>query len=474
MSSWLDVLLLFCLICLNGVFSMSEIALVTSRRAKLQVLSEDGNKGADKAIKLQDDPNWALSTIQVGITSIGILSGMVGEASLAGPVAEILTGWGVSAETARVFGVVVVVVFVTYFSIVLGELVPKRLGQGSPETLACLVSRPLSALSLLMSPFVKLLSSSTELILKVLHLDQDKGSGVTEEEIHAMIQEGSETGVIEESERDMVRNVFRLDDRQVGSLMTPRSDIEWIDLEDSREENFKKVLTSNRSRLVVASGSLSDIKGICTTRSLLQQIVENGKPNFMRNLQPVIYVPESLSGMELLEQFKNTTTPLALVVDEFGEVVGLVTPRDLLEAIAGEFKPEANEEASAVSRGDGSWYLDGIIPIPELKDCLGLKEVPEEELGRYNTLSGMMMLLLQRLPRTGDKVTWEGWELEVADMDGRRIDKVLATPVKSIASTSETIEEGKEQNPEVRRVHYHAARVESQDAAHGEKGQKGQ
>ena len=272
----------------------------------------------------------------------------------------------------------------------------------------------------------------------------------------------------------MVRNVFRLDDRQVGSLMTPRSDIEWIDLEDSREENFKKVLTSNRSRLVVASGSLSDIKGICTTRSLLQQIVENGKPNFMRNLQPVIYVPESLSGMELLEQFKNTTTPLALVVDEFGEVVGLVTPRDLLEAIAGEFKPEANEEASAVSRGDGSWYLDGIIPIPELKDCLGLKEVPEEELGRYNTLSGMMMLLLQRLPRTGDKVTWEGWELEVADMDGRRIDKVLAMPVKSLASTSETTEEGKEHKPEVRRAHYHAARVESQDAAHDEKGQTGQ
>ena len=374
---------------------MSEIALVTSRRARLQVLSEDGNKGAGKAIKLQDNPNWALSTIQVGITSIGILSGMVGEASLAGPVAEALTGWGVPAETARVLGVVLVVVFVTYFSIVLGELVPKRLGQGNPEMLACLVSRPLSALSLVMSPFVKLLSSSTEVILKVLGLDKDKGSGVTEEEIHAMIQEGSETGVIEE------------------------------------------VLTSNRSRLVVASGSLSDIKGICTTRSLLQQFVENGKPNFMRNLAPVIYVPESLSGMELLEQFKKTTTPLALVVDEYGEVVGLVTPRDLLEAIAGEFKPEANEEAWAISRGDGSWYLDGIIPIPELKDCLGMKEVPEEELGRYNTLSGMMMLLLQRLPRTGDKVVWEDWSLEVADMDGRRIDKVLATPLPKRQQTEE-------------------------------------
>lgn len=407
---------------------MSEIALVTGRKARLQVMSDEGNKGAQRAIRLQNDPTWALSTIQVGITSIGILSGIVGEAALAGPLTEVMVLWGIPVETAKVLGVVTVVVFVTYFSIVLGELVPKRLGQGSPEQIASVVAGPLNGLSIVMSPFVKLLSVSTKFILRVLGLDKNKEAGVTEEEIHAMLEEGSESGAIEENERDMVRNVFRLDDRQVGSLMTPRSDIEWIDLQDTREENFRKVLTSNRSRLIVASGSLSDIRGFCTTRSLLQQFVENGKPNFMRNLQPVSYIPESLSGMELLEHFKNTTVPLALVVDEFGEVVGLVTPRDVLEAIAGEFKPEANEDSWAVSRGDGSWYLDGIIPIPELKDCLNLKEVPEEELGRYNTLSGMVMLLLQRLPKTGDKVHWAGWSFEVADMDGRRVDKVLAVP----------------------------------------------
>lgn len=413
---------------------MSEIALVTSRKARLQVLSENGNKGAATAIKLQADPTWALSTIQVGITSIGILSGIVGESALAGPMAELLTRWGVAPETAKLLGVVTVVVFVTYFSIVLGELVPKRLGQGSPEPISSRVARPLNLLSVVMSPFVKLLSVSTKVILKLLGLGDQKEGGVTEAEIHAIIDEGSQTGVIEESERDMVRNVFRLDDRQVGSLMTPRNDIEWIDLEDSREENFKKVLTSSRSRLVVASGSLSDVKGICTTRALLQQFVENGKPNFMRNLAPVAYVPESLSGMELLEHFKNTTVPLALVVDEYGEVVGLVTPRDLLEAIAGEFKPETNEEAWAIGRADGSWFLDGIIPIPELKDRLELKTVPEEELGRYNTLSGMMMLLLQRLPKTGDTVEWQGWKFEVADMDGRRIDKVLASRMPNTAA----------------------------------------
>ncbi len=433
MSSWLDVLLLFLLIVLNGVFSMSEIALVTSRKARLQVMSENGNKGAETAMRLQADPTWALSTIQVGITSIGILSGIVGEAALAGPMAEVLMRWGVAAETAKILGVVTVVVFVTYFSIVLGELVPKRLGQGCPEPISSRVARPLNFLSIVMSPFVKLLSVSTKGIMKLLGLDERKEEGVTEAEIHAILQEGSESGVIEANERDMVRNVFRLDDRQVGSLMTPRNDIEWLDLEDTREENFRKVLTSARSRLVVASGSLSDVRGICTTRSLLQQFVENGKPNFMRNLAPVAYVPESLSGMELLEHFKNTTVPLALVVDEYGEVVGLVTPRDLLEAIAGEFKPETNDEAWAISRGDGSWFLDGIIPIPELKDHLALKSVPEEELGRYNTLSGMMMLLLQRLPKTGDVVEWQGWRFEVADMDGRRIDKVLALRITTDA-----------------------------------------
>ncbi len=427
MGSWFDVAVLFALIFCNGIFAMSEIALVTSRRARLQLMAEDGNKGAAKAAKLQSDPTWALSTIQVGITSIGILSGIVGEAALATPVAEILKGWGVSSETAKVLGITLVVVLVTYFSIVLGELVPKRLGQIRPEELASVVARPLEVISLVMSPFVKLLSVSTKFILHVLRLDKGDTSGVTEEEIHAMIEEGSVSGVIEENERDMVRNIFRLDDRQVGSVMIPRSDIEWIDLQDTNEENIRKILTSKRSRLVVASGSLSDIRGVCSTRSLLQQIVEEREIDFNEDLLSVVYVPESLTGMELLEHFKNSVVPMALVVDEYGEVVGLVTPRDLLEAIAGEFKSESgDDERMAVMRDDSSWYLDGIIAIHELKDTLELKEVPEEDQGRYNTLAGMMMFLLQRVPKTGDKVVWGGWCFEVADMDGRRIDKVLA------------------------------------------------
>ena len=435
MDSGFDVLLLLGLIFLNGLFAMSEIALVASRRARLQVRLEDGDKRADTALKLQSNPTWALSTIQVGITSIGILSGIVGESALATPVADLLVAWGLSAETAKMIGLVLVVVLVTYFSIVLGELVPKRLGQVNPEGIACRVAGPLRWLSLIMSPFVKLLSASTEGLLKLCGQSGKEEASVTEEEIHAMIEEGSESGVIEASERDMVRNVFRLDDRQVGSIMIPRSDIEWLDLEDSREENIRKIQTSRRSRLVVAEGSLDNIRGICSTRTLLQQMLESEKPDFTKNLLSATYVPESLNGMELLEHFKGTDVPLALVVDEYGAVVGLVTPRDLLEAIAGEFKPETTDEAWAVPREDGSWFLDGIIPVPELKDCLKLQSVPEEEAGRYNTLSGMMMLLLMRLPKTGDIVTWEGWKFEVADMDGRRIDKVLAQRVNDVPAT---------------------------------------
>ena len=238
-------------------------------------------------------------------------------------------------------------------------------------------------------------------------------------------------GVIETVERDMVRNVFRLDDRQVASLMTPRADIDWIDLEDSPEVNIEKIRSSKRSRLPVCVGSLDDVKGFCSTRSLLQQMMEKGRADFKDNLVAPVYVPESLTGMELLENFRKTDTPVALVVDEYGEVQGIVTPRDVLEAIAGEFKPEQPGDAWVTRREDGSLLLDGMIPIPELKDVLDIKSVPEEDFGRYNTLAGMMMLLLGRLPKEGDVAEWDGWRLEIIDMDRRRIDKVLAVKVKT-------------------------------------------
>ena len=389
MSSSLDILLLLVLILLNGVFAMSEISVVTSRRARLQKLLDEKTTGAQRAQELNADPTRALSTIQVGITSIGILSGIVGESALAQPVAAGLISLGVNPETAKGIGVVIVVVLITYFSIVLGELVPKRIGQMSPERIACRIAPPIHFLSV-------------------------------------VAEEGQESGVSETAERDRVRNVFRLDDRQVASLMTPRADISWINVEDPVEENIERIRTSRRSRLPVCEGSLDNVKGVCSTRTLLQQILETGRPDFSSHLSPVNYVPESLTGMELLEHFRKTDVPLALVVDEYGEVMGLVTPRDVLEAIAGEFKPEKPGDSWASRREDGSWRLDGIIPVPELKDVLNLKRVPEEEEGRYSTLAGMLMLLLGCLPREGDLVEWGGWRFEIVDMDGRRVDKVFA------------------------------------------------
>lgn len=424
-----EILLLLVLILLNGVFAMSEIALVTARKARLQLLVDQGDRGAAAAMALNEEPTRFLSTIQVGITSIGILSGIVGEAAFAAPLNIWLVKMGADAKMAQIAATGLVVVVVTYFAIVLGELVPKRLGQIAAETVARRVARPISWLALVAKPFVRLLSGSTDLLLRLLGVKGHGAAAVTEEEIHALIQEGSESGVIDEQERAMVRNVFRLDDRQIASLMTPRSDIVYLDLDEPFEDNLRKVLETDHSRFPVCRGGLREVLGVISARQLLMQTIRDGRPDFGKSLESPVYVPESLTGMELLENFRSSTAHLALVVDEYGEIQGMVTLQDLFEAIAGEFKTPRVEDAWAIQRQDGSWLLDGLIPVPELKDRLGFAQVPEEELGRYNTLSGMVMLLLGRVPHTGDAVEWAGWRFEIVDMDGRRIDKVLATRV---------------------------------------------
>jgi putative hemolysin len=425
----LEILFLFGLIILNGVFAMSEIALVTARRGRLQGLVDQGDVGAAAALALNEDPTRFLSTIQVGITTIGILSGIVGEAALAAPLAEWLVGLGAERGYAHLGATALVVVVVTYFAIVLGELVPKRLGQMSAESVARRVARPIGWMAAAAKPFVRLLSVSTDVLLQLVGVRNTTANAVTEEEIHQLIKEGTESGVIDEQERAMVRNVFRLDDRQIASLMTPRSDIVYLDLEDPLEENLRKVLDSERSRFPVCRGSLHDIVGIASARRLLHQSIRGEPIDIAAALDPAVYVPESLTGMELLENFRSSTGHFALVVDEYGEVQGLVTLQDVFESIVGEFSTPRGEDAWAVERVDGSWLLDGLIPIPELKDRLAFNAAPEEELGRYNTLSGMIMLLLGRVPSVSDTVDWQGWRFEIVDMDQHRIDKVLASRI---------------------------------------------
>lgn len=423
----MEILVLLALVLINGLFAMSEIALVTARRARLQKRVDEGDAAAAAAIKLGEDPTRFLSTIQIGITSIGVLNGIVGEAALAQPLAVWLMEAGVPAPYSSYGATGLVVVLITYVSIVAGELVPKRLGQTHPETLARLVARPIDWLAVATKPFVRLLTISTQGLLRMLGVKDGNPNPVTAEEIHAMLAEGTTAGVIESHEHDMVRNVFRLDDRQIVSLMVPRSDVVTLDVGLSFEENLQRIEDSDHARFPVVDGGLDNVLGILNARQWLSRAMRSGGRNLdQQALQEPLYVPETLTGMELLDNFRSTDMHMAFVIDEYGEVQGIVTLQDLIEAITGEFQPRDPQTSWAVQREDGSWLLDGHIPVPELKDRLNLASVPEEERGRYHTLSGMLMLLSGRLPKVADTAEWEGWRLEIVDMDGKTIDKVLA------------------------------------------------
>ncbi|QCX09737.1 Magnesium and cobalt efflux protein CorC [Paracidovorax citrulli] len=412
---------------------MSELALVSARKTRLQKLIDEGDTGAIAAMKLGEDPTRFLSTIQIGITSIGVLNGIVGEAALAAPLGEWLLSLGMPEKAAGYTATGLVVVFITYFSIVVGELVPKRLGQSYPETLARLVARPINWLALATKPFVRLLSVSTQALLRLLGVKENTASAVTEAEIHAVLAEGTSAGVIESHEHQMVRNVFRLDDRQIGSLMVPRADVVVLDVEDSFEENLQRVEASDHGRFPVVRGGMENVLGVLNARQWLSRSLrEDVRDLATQPLQSALYVPETITGMELLDNFRQSDLQMAFVIDEYGEVQGIVTLRDLIEAITGEFHARDPETSWAVQREDGSWLLDGHIPVPELKDRLGLDTVPEEERGRYHTLSGMVMLLTGKLPKVTDTVQWEEWQFEVVDMDGKTIDKVLASPLPSV------------------------------------------
>jgi putative hemolysin len=425
----MEILLLFVLILINGIFAMSEIALVTARRGRMQKMADDGHPGAAAAIKLAEEPTRFLSTIAIGITSIGILNGVVGEAVVGRPLSIWMQGLGVEKDHADLGSTALAVLIITYFSIVIGELVPKRIAQIRPETIARFVARPMQVLGVLVKPFVKLLTLSTEILLRLLGLRDKTNNAVTEEEIHSLLEEGSDAGVIDPHEHEMARNVFRLDDRAVVSLMISRLELIYLDVEDPIEENLKKLQESDHSRFPVVAGGWEDVLGMASTKMLLGQMLRGETINLRANLAPAVFVPETMNGTDLLASFRTSSVHSAIVVDEYGDVQGMVTLHDLLEAITGEFHTSDREDSWAVRREDGTWLLDGMLAVPELKDVLGLKGVVEEERGRYHTLAGMLMHLLGRVPVETDHVEWEKWRFEVIDMDGQRIDKVLASPL---------------------------------------------
>ena len=426
---YMDILILVGLILLNGVFAMSEISIVNARKSRLTALAHNGSSSAAIALRFAEDPTQFLSTVQIGITSITLLNGIYGESILAGPFAIWLQNQGMAETFSIYFAKVLVVVVVTYVSIVIGELVPKRIGQISPEAIACIVAKPMYLLATLTRPFVWLLATSTHFLMRVFGFAQNNESNVTHEDIQALLQEGSSSGVIEHNEHTMVKNVFRLDERSISSLMVPRSDIVFLDVELSIAENMQRVMASPHSRFPVCKGHADELIGIVSAKQLLAQSVAGQLKDLADLAQPCNFVPDSLTGMELLEHIRTNGSQMVFVVDEYGDLKGLVTLQDLMEALTGEFNPgnDETEDLMVVKRADGSYLLDGLLPIIDFKDCLGIAKLPEEDSNRYQTLNGLIMLLLGKIPQTADTLELEGWFLEIVDMDGKRIDKVLAS-----------------------------------------------
>ncbi len=432
----MDFLLIAFLTLLNGVFAMSEMALSSSRKARLSAMAESGDKGAEAALSLLDNPTQFLSSVQVGITSIGMLNGIIGEAAFSGGLSVWIQSWGVPLRAADISATALVVAVITYITIVFGELVPKRIGQLYPETAARLVALPMMWVASGAKPFVRLLSFSTQAVLKLLRIDNSAGRAVTEEEITASLVEGVDAGLIEEHEHQMVQNVFLLDDRLLTSLMLPRSDIEWLDAASTLAEAIEKAGATGHSWYPVCRGSLDEVVGVLSVARLLAlrgQLDAAAIDRIGAYTVPAVFVPETLTGMELLEQFRAQSTRMVFVVDEYGVVQGLVTPLDMLEAITGELQPGAQVDAWATQRDDGSWLIDGVMPVSELKARLDIKELPEEDKGRYNTVAGLLQSVSGRLLMTADKVDCAGWRFEVIDLDGKRIDKVMASFVGEAA-----------------------------------------
>ena len=431
-SITIEILLLVLLIVANGIFSMSEMAIISSRKVRLQNMANQGNKKARVALDLAESPNRFLSTVQVGITLIGILAGAFGGATISEKLAENLDQVPLLAPYSQGLSFGLVVMAITYLSLIVGELVPKRLALNNPEVIAASVAMPMRAIAAFASPVVHLLSASTDLVLRILGIGPSTEPQVTEEEIKVLIEQGTEAGMFEEAEQDMVERVFRLGDRPVSALMTPRPDIVWLDLEDTAEENRKKMMDSANSRFPVCQGGLDNVLGIIPVTDLLARSLSGESLDLTVSLRQPVFVPESTRGLKVLELFKQTGIHMALVVDEYGVIQGLVTLNDILVEIVGDV-PSADEldDPQAVQREDGSWLLDGMLSVDEFFKIFAINDFQGEHRGSYQTLGGFVITHLGRIPNAADHFEWDGMRFEVMDMDGNRVDKVLVVPAQT-------------------------------------------
>ena len=433
-----EIVLIFALIIANGIFSGSELAILSARKVRLEQMVKQGDKRARLALKLASSPNNFLSTVQIGITLIGILSGTVAGATLAQRLEEIFKTIPFLLPYSKPLSILAVVGAITYLSLVIGELVPKRIALNNPEKIACTVAAPMRSLSILMSPVVHLLSASTDGLLKLLDIQASDEPSVTEEEIKVLIEQGTEAGMFEESEQEIVSRVFRLGDRAIKTLMTPRTAISWLDIEAPWQENQQEILENTYSRFPVAQGTLDNCLGIVRARDILSLQLAQAPVDLKTLLRSPLYIPESSRALKVLEVFQESGTHIALITDEYGGIEGLVTLNDLVEAIVGELPSvEDEEEPQIIRREDGSWLLDGLLPIEPLKDLLEQEMLPQEEDEHYHTLGGFVMAVLGRVPTSGNFFDAAGFRFEVMDMDGTRVDKVLVMPSPSEMPSAE-------------------------------------
>ena len=425
-----DLLLVFILILLNGLFALSEIAIVSSRRVRLVQMAEEGSTGAQRALHLTSEPTRFLSSVQVGITSIGILNGAIGEAAVVTRLNAFFEQVPALAPYAHALAMGTMVVVLTYVSLILGELVPKRLALTRPELVASVIARPMQVLATAARPLVLLLSVSTDAILQLFRVPQVKQPAVTVEEIKVLFEQGAEEGVFEPSEHEMMTNVLNLDQRHVGSVLTPRSDIVYLDVRDSIEANRGKLRGAEHTVLPLCDGGLDRVLGFVRATKVLEQVLGTNVMDLPSLAEPALYVPETMTLMKLLEQFKRMHLPLALVVDEFGDVEGLVTLTDVIAAIVGDLPSEPGEEPTIVKREDGSWLMDGSLDIDTVLRTLDDDSwLTDEDRQHYHTLGGLAMLALGRVPRTGDLFERGSYRFEIVDMDGNRVDRLLVSRV---------------------------------------------
>ncbi len=425
-----EIFILVVLLLINGIFVMSEMAVVSSRKARLQQQANEGNRRAARALHLAQHPNNFLSTVQIGITLVSVLLGAVGGRAFSAPLAAALKRWPPAASYADSLAFGIVVVIITASSLLLGELIPKRLALHSPERVAAALAGPMTFISRVFTPLVWLLSKATDFALRVLGIKPSTEPPVTEEEIQLMIDQGTEAGVFEEAEQDMVEGVFSLSDSRVYSLMTPRTEITWLDIQDSPDQIRKKITESPYSRFPVCQDSLDVVLGIVKARDLLGPPSLSSEGFRLKDkLRPAFYIPETMLASRALEIFKEKNAELMLVIDEFGSLQGLLTLNDIIEEIVGDIEAEAQ----ATQRQDGSWLLDGLLPIDDFKEIFHVDKLPHES--EYKSLSGFVMITLGRVPQAADHFEWNGLRFEVMDMDGRRVDKVLVTTLPSRSQT---------------------------------------